>query len=256
MCSCCVWATLVNLLKVSQSLFWPYMVMDCRVKHSLLRYASYGSSTAGGPAQVGGSIPDVIGDFSLIRGVCVCACVRSWCALSYDQDIYLMGLKCKPGHSLVVTHLWIRKQTVRKRTLWGGHSVYSLNSTITSQTLQKFQKWVRCVFHFIHPMPWSMCLLLLVSVYFLSLFFTCVVPRLHSHPEFHWLLLVYLTPRPPVILSSGLVLSLFVSLFWPRLPLALVGEGTKTTAKILTAAGIWVLNFDVPQLFLSWTISN
>lgn len=35
----------------------------------MLRYVSYGSFTAGGPAQVGGSAPDVLSVLSLIRAV-------------------------------------------------------------------------------------------------------------------------------------------------------------------------------------------
>lgn len=55
------------------------MVKESRVKQpssrgvqvpdKVLRYASYGSLTAGGPAEVVGSAPDVLSVLSLIRAV-------------------------------------------------------------------------------------------------------------------------------------------------------------------------------------------
>lgn len=55
----------------------PNMVNDSRVHKSrgvqvldkVLRYAKYGRFTAGDPAQVGGSAPDVLSILSLIRAV-------------------------------------------------------------------------------------------------------------------------------------------------------------------------------------------
>lgn len=40
-----------------------------QVREKVLRYASYGIVTAGGPAQVGGSAPDVLSILSLMRAV-------------------------------------------------------------------------------------------------------------------------------------------------------------------------------------------
>lgn len=54
------------------------MVKDSRVQSGprrvqgpdkVFRYASYGNFTAGGPAQFGGSAPDVLSVLSLIRAV-------------------------------------------------------------------------------------------------------------------------------------------------------------------------------------------
>lgn len=66
-------------LELSLTTTQPNMVKESRVKQpssrgvqvpdKVLRYASYGSLTAGGPAEVVGSAPDVLSVLSLIRAV-------------------------------------------------------------------------------------------------------------------------------------------------------------------------------------------